>query len=157
MKRIVIYVLLLAAALLAPAEKADVAQLRPVEVVCVLRMEDTVLLQTDTDDLGQGPDAARALEDLKRTSPAWIYLDTADFLLIGEGAEQDAEALRRVLKPAVQVCYVQDAPPMEEVSKYLRVHGDLPKFSQWETGAELPVLTVENERLKLLKKSEIEA
>ena len=157
MKRIGIYLMLLAAALLAPVERADVAQLRPVEVVCVWRTETGITLQTDTMDIGQGSSVAAALEDLRATTPAIVYLDTADYLLIGDGAMEEAKALRQVLKSTVRLCAAHQEVPLEEVSQYLKVHGELPGFSQWESGAELPVLTVENERLKISKKSEISA
>ena len=140
-----------------PKEKTDVAQLRPVEVVWVMREGDQVILQTDTEDYGAGTNVMLALEALKLTSTGRIYLDTADFLLIGKGAEQDAEALRKVLKPGVLLCGVQDVQPTSEVSQYLRIHGELPKFSGWNSGSQLPLLAVENNRLKLLKKSEIKA
>ena len=155
MKRITLYMLLLVAALIAPVEKMDVAQLRPVEVVCLQRQDDQVILQTDTEDIGIGTDAMQALEELKRTSPAKIYLDTADYLLIGEGAEVDVEDLRQVLKPTVRVCLIRQNISLEDVGKFLQIHGNVPKLKQWKKGMELPILDSENDRLKLLKKSEI--
>lgn len=108
-----------------------------------------VVLQTDTDDVGVGSDALAALENMKQTSPAVIYLDTAQYLLIGTEGESAAQQLRGVLKDNIRLCKTQDQIDLQSVAKYLPVHGQLPKFSQWESGKKLPVLHLENDRIKI--------
>lgn len=149
MKRVVIYILLLAAALLIPVDKVDVAKLRPIEVIYISKDGDTVLLQTDTDDVGLGADAAAALENMEQTSPAVIYLDTARYLLIGPGGEEPAQQLRGILKNGIRLCAVAEPVALTDVAQYLPVHGDLPKFTQWEAGEQLPILRLENDRIKI--------
>lgn len=135
--------------MLIPVDRADVAKLRPIEVIYICKQGDGVLLQTDTDDLGMGQDALSALENMKQTSPAVIYLDTAEYLVIGSGAEKEAQQLRGTLKNSVQLCATGEKVPLKDVAKYLPVHGDLPELSQWEAGETLPVLRLENERIKI--------
>lgn len=149
MKRAVIYAILLAGVFFAPVEKVDVAKLRPIEIIYVSREDQTVLLQTDTDDLGMGDDALSALENMKQTSPAVIYLDTAQYLLIGPGGEEAALQLKGVLKDNVQLCKTEEQVNLQQAARYLPVHGKLPKFSQWEEGQSLPVLHEQNDRIKL--------
>lgn len=149
MKRAIIYVIILAGAFFAPVEKLDVAKLRPIEVIYVSQEGQAVLLQTDTDDVGVGKDAHAALENMKKTSPAVIYLDTAQFLVIGPGGEEATLQLQDVLKDNIRLCKTQEQVDLQQVARFLPVHGQLPKFAQWEEGQILPVLHAENDRLKL--------
>jgi len=149
MKTIICYFAILAAALAMPAERADVAQLRPIEVIYIYKDADMVILKTDTDDVGIGTNVETALEDMKLTSPAVIYLDTAQYLLIGEGAQEEAKQLKGILKNTVQLCIATTDIDMKEAAQYLPVHGDLPEFRDWEAGEELPVLTLQNDRIKI--------
>ena len=153
MKRIVIYIITLGLLTLAPVKSADIGTLRPVEVVMVYRQEDTIVLATDTGDAGQGADALTALENLKATTPGTIYLDTAEYLLLAEGAEDAAEQLKPVLKKSVRVCMADPATDLKAAAKYLPVHGDLPRLKNWKTGDELPRLRAAGKRLLLTGKS----
>lgn len=153
MKRIVIYIITLGLLTLAPVKSADIGTLRPVEVVMVYRQEDTVVLATDTADAGQGADALAALENLKATTPGTIYLDTAEYLLLAEGAEDVAEQLKPVLKKSVRVCMADAAVDLKAAAKYLPVHGDLPRLKNWKTGMKLPHLRAAGNRLLLTGKS----
>lgn len=139
---------------MAPVERMDVAQLQPIEVIYICKEENAVLLQTDTDDLGIGKDARAALANMKDTSPAVIYLDTAEYLVIGPGGEEAAEQLNGILKGSVQLCATDEKINLKVLAQYLPVHGKLPEFSQWKAGQELPVLHLENERIKMSKNVE---
>ncbi len=152
MKRIIIYVLLLAVTLLVPVRKADVARLRPIEVIALHKSGDTVTLLSDTQDRGEGSNVLQALADMKQTSPAIIYLDTAEYLLVGEGAQEEVDALRSVLGGGVRLCSVQDGIDPKEAAAYLPVHGTLPTLRTWQLTEELPLLTEENGQIKLLEK-----
>lgn len=154
MKRILLYVLILALVLLIPVESADVADLRPIEVICIYKEGNTVILETDTGDVGSGTNAIEALADMKQTSPAVIYLDTAEYLLVSENAAGEVDSLREILKDSVKLCMTKDKVALEDAAKYLPVHGDLPQIREWKTGDRLPILSLENGRIKLSEKSE---
>ena len=154
MKRLILYVLILAVVLLFPAERADVAKLRPVEVLAVYKAGNTVVLATDTEDIGRGPDVRTALENMRQTSPAVIYLDTAEYLLIGENAKNEVQALRGILKASTKLCATTAEVDLKEAAKYLPVHGELPRLREWKAEGVLPVLTTENDRIKLLENNE---
>ena len=154
MKSILCYCAILIAAFAMPVERADVAQLRPIEVIYIYKDADAVVLKTDTEDVGIGTDVETALQDMKLTSPARIYLDTAEYLLIGEGAQEDAMQLKGILKNSVQLCVAGAELELKEVAKYLPVHSDLPDFQDWEAGEKLPVLELKNDRIKISKKDE---
>ncbi len=154
MKRWLVYIAFLAAALLIPVQKTDVAKLRPVQVVYLDREDDKVILETDTGDRGIGGNALAALENLKATAPAVIYLDTAKYLLVTNEALADIEILRDHLKESVLLCIAEGEVMREETASYLAVHGQLSQLKQWEMGQPLPVLTELENRLILTKKFE---
>lgn len=129
----------------------DVAKLRPVEVIAVYQSGDGVIMVTDTNDVGTGVDAVTALENMRRTSPAVIYLDTAEYLIIGPGAEGEVEKIHRELKGSVKLCRFKGNIDLKQVGQYLSVHGNLPYLKQWETGTKLPTITTERNRIKFLE------
>ena len=154
MKRLLLYGLILALVWLVPTERADVAKLRPVEVIAIYKKGNTVALTTDTEDVGVGTGATEALENMRSTSPAIIYLDTAEFLLVEDAAAGEVEAIRNELKDSVRLCKVSGKVDLKSAAKYLPVHGALPVLRSWKAGDVLPVLRNENDRLKISKNSE---
>ena len=154
MKRILLYIVLLTLTILVPVERADVGKLRPIETVAVCKENDQIILQTDTEDIGIGTSVVEALQNMKDTASGIIYLDTARYLLIGEGAENAAEELRQVLKDRVGLCLVSGAVKPLDATKYLRVHGNLPQMRSWKPGQNLPVLMPFGKDEIILKKVE---
>ena len=153
MKRIVLYMAILALLTLSPVKSADIGTLRPVEVVLVYPQEDTIVLATDTEDTGQGVDVLAALENLKATTPGTIYLDTAEYLLVVEGAEDAAEQLKSVLKRSVRVCMADSAVDLKAAAEYLPVHGDLLRLKNWKTEDKIPRLKAVGKRFLLTENS----
>ena len=149
MKAAICYIIILLAAALAPVERVDVGQMQPVEVIYICKDADAVVLKTDTGDVGVGVDAETALTDMKQTSAGVIYLDTAQYLVIGPGAQEDAMALKSVLRGSVQLCLAEENMDLKQLAKYLPAHGELPGFAQWSKGENLLVLHKENDRIKL--------
>ena len=124
--RILLYIAILAAMLFAPVDRLDIAKLEPVEAVAVYMEDAQITLQTDGENIGKGATAQEALTDLKENALAVIYLDTADYLLIGEGAENAANDLRQYLRESVQIGKYNGGNVKEE-AKYLDVHGNAEK------------------------------
>ena len=154
MKRILLYIGILAALVLAPVKSADIGKLRPVQVVSVYKENSWVVMETDTDDKGYGGTALQALRNLKDTSNGIIYLDTADYLLITKDTVKAVEELRQELKTNVRLCMVTKSVDLIEASQYLSVHGGLPRLREWIEGEELPVLSTFKNSLTFLKKVE---
>ena len=151
MKRILIYIGILAAVLLVPLERTDVGKLRPVQTVAVYREEDLYTIATDTGDKGSGKTVADALKDLKQTTPAVIYLDTAQFLLAGKNTEEAVEQLRPCFRKSVEVYSFRGEADLKLVSEYLMVHGSGPKLKQWNLGEKLPVLVCSGQQIMRAK------
>lgn len=124
--KILLYIVILVAMLLAPLDRLDIAKLEPVEAVAVYMEDGQVVLQTDGESIGKGATAQEALANLKEKALSVIYLDTADYLLIGEGAEGAAQDLRQHLRKSVQTGKYNGGNVKEE-AKYLDVHGNAAK------------------------------
>ena len=154
MKRIIIYIGILAMLFAAPLESADVGKLLPVQVVQLRKENGWVVLETDTENVGMGGTAKQALQNLKDTASGIIYLDTAEYLLLTKDTINAAEELREVLKDNVRLCLAAKEIDLAAASQYLSVHGDLPKLKAWSEGEELPVLSTFGNSLIFLKKVE---
>ena len=154
MKKILLYIGILAVMLVIPVKSLDVGKLRPVQVVSVYIEDEWTVIETDTGDYGIGATAKQALANMKDTAAGVIYLDTAQYLLIGKDAQNEAETLRDVLKQDTRLCYVEPKIDPKSAGEFLAAHSGLPKLKEWKTGQDLPVLTTFRKRLTFLKKVE---
>ena len=130
--RVVIYIVILASLFLIPVERADVAKLLPIEAVAIYVSDGEVIIETDTEDEGRGGSASQALQDLKTNTPAVVYLDTAEFLLVSRNAIFYVDELRGELKPTVKVCVCDAEGRVKDAAKYLDVHGNLQELRDWK-------------------------
>lgn len=128
--RKILSVAILVACLFAPVQRLDVAKLQPVQTVAVYWQGEKIVLETDEGDKGYGDTAQEALENLKQTALTVIYLDTAEYLLVGDGAQQQAEQLRPSLHKTVKVGPYNGGDIAEEAA-YWELHGKLPELDEW--------------------------
>ena len=115
------YIMILTLMLMAPVIRLDISKLEPVEAVAVTIEEGNVRLETDTGSIGRGKTVSQALEDLKTNATLIIYLDTAQYLLVGDGAEETSEELRKYLSKSVITARYNGGEIAEEVL-YLNAH-----------------------------------
>ena len=130
MKRWPVYLALMLLTVLAPVERVNVGNLKPVEVVVIQKQGNEVIVQTDTKDKGQGTDALSALNDMKKNSNGIIYMDTAKYLMIKENAIEEAKPLQKKLKGNIKVFVYAGELDVENVAKHLDVHGKLPDVTR---------------------------
>ena len=130
MKRWPVYLALMLLTVIAPVERVNVGNLKPVEVVVIQKQGNEVIVQTDTKDKGQGTDALSALNDMKKNSNGIIYLDTAKYLMIKEDAIEEAKPLQKKLKGNTKVFVYAGELDLENVAKHLDVHGKLPDVTR---------------------------
>lgn len=154
MKRLIFYILITALVVWLPVQGADVGKLRPVQLVEIRREGELVVIRTDTGDRGQGRSAAEALEQLHRTTPATVYLDTAEFLLVHPAAREDATYPAELLKEGVQVFESSGVTDLKAAAEYLSVHSHGISLTAWKQGALPPVLQENEGRFSLLKNIE---
>lgn len=152
MRKSILYILLLAAALLAPLQGRDVGKLLPVELVHLYREGEAVVIATDTDAAGTGVTVEAAFENLQATTAGIVFLDTADYLLVDESAMTDVTALKNHLKPSVKVCKVVSDVDLKETAAYLSIHKPQARLKDYRNGVDLQELAVENGQIKLEEK-----
>lgn len=126
--RILIYICILALLLLAPVERLDVAKLEPVQTVAVSISQQQILIETDTENRGQGSTISEAIADLEENTPGVIYLDTAQYLLLTEETAQYSADLEDYMRPSVRVSLWDGTEDVETAAKYLDVRQNLPKL-----------------------------
>lgn len=130
----------------------DVEKLRPVQVVAVSTVQHEVQLRTDTEDLGIAADVSQAIRHMKETSPAEVFLDTADYLLVSPGAEIWLPQLQQYLRPSCSLCYVPAEVDLIQAGEYLQLHDPKLTLTQYEAGQrQLPYLITEDGRMKLVR------
>ena len=135
MKRILLYVGAISLLLLG-GRGTDIGRLRPVELVQLREQSGVLVLETDTGDCGWGRTVEQAVAKLEETTPGQIYLDTADYLLLGEGMEKYLPQLREYLKKGTRMAYVQERMNLEDAAAYLRIHKPSRKIEGWSRPTE---------------------
>ena len=129
----------------------DVAQLRPVEVVSVSLVENQVQIEIDTGDKGLGTDLQTAIRNLRDTAPAEVFLETAEYLLIGSDCEALLPELMGQLRLSCRVCRLEGEFLPEQVGQYLNIHQPATTLRQYRAGLrEMEVLNVNRGRMELV-------
>ena len=147
MKHVLLYIGALALLLLAD-RGTDIGSLRPVELVQISERNGILILETDTGDLGWGLTLEQAVGKLKETTPGRIYLDTADYLLIEEGAEQYLPQLRNYLKKGTRMVCSAEGVNLQDAAAYLRIHKPSRDIRRWMKPAEKLVIEAGKINLK---------
>ena len=149
MKKILLYILLLGAALILPVEGTDVGKLLPVELVQLDKMGDTVVISTDAGATGTGETVKAAIRDMEKTAAGIVFLDTADYLLVTESAMEEVESIKEHLKPSVRV-YIQHVEMnLKDAAAYLSVHRPEHQVRSCQDPQSLQILTEESGKVIL--------
>ena len=130
------------AVLLKPAQGIDIGKLQPVELVQVYREEGNIVIETDAGDLGRGEKLEDALKNLKRTTPAEVFLETADFLLLTEETRDMLPELAGILRPGTEGFLILEPVDGETAAQYLENHS---------LGSTIQTIQSEKRRLPRLK------
>lgn len=150
MKQIWIY-LVTALGLMLLTNGTDAAKLAPAQVVCVQTGEGVVTVRTDLGDMGRGADLREAFSDLEATTPAKVFLDTADYLLVDKTAKKYLPEMRQWLKGDCRVCEVGEIEDLLGAAAYLDAHPPTTKLRDL-IAAEMPLpYLTENEGRFCLK------
>ena len=140
MRRMIVYLGILAAVFWAGDSGTDIGMLIPVETVCIQKQGDEIVIQTDRGDKGTGATMKQAAEDLKEKADGVIYLDTADYLILNREAEVLLYQLQRNRKQEVALCETEGRIDVEEITPFLRAHKPQLRLSDWRAGMTLPGL-----------------
>lgn len=146
-----VYCVILAAALIVPRDAVELGKIKPVEAVSIKQSGVMIRIDTDTGDVGSGKTVEEAMKNLEDTTEGRIFLDTAAYLLVGEGAEQQIAELSKHLKRSVRICKMDASIKPADVVEFLRTHEPETRLEQWNIDGNPEMLQVENGRLILVK------
>ena len=141
MKRIIIYCIILAGILWIPVERMEIRDLEPIQAVWMYREEGEFVLKTDTEDEGRGESVQEALEDMKEKSSGIVYLDTAQFLLVSDNAQEQIGELAPYLKGKVKIS-LWEGGEIQEAARYMQSHKIGVKLARWRESVNLPKLPI---------------
>lgn len=128
----------------------DIGKLQPVQVVCLTRQNDSVILKTDTGDGGVGKTLAEAVENMRSAAVGEIFLETADYLLLAPECEDLLPAATDLLRPSCSLCLMEGEPDMEQIGQFLQVHAPTATLMRYRAGERsLQTLKTENGRMTL--------
>ena len=122
MKRWLIYIALLAAALAFPKQPVELGKLIPVELIMVERLDGQYRIRTDTGDAGQGATLETAIQNLHDNASGHLFLDTAQYLLLMEETRDAIPAISSLLKGNTRVCLVKYDTKLDDLARYLSAH-----------------------------------
>ena len=149
MKQLYLYFVVLLALLLLPGG-TDVGKLAPAEVVYVQSVGELVSIRTDMGNIGLGGDLEEAFEDLEKTTPGKVFLDTADYLLVDAASKLLLPELAERLKGDCRVCQTEGVADLSGAAAYLDAHPPGVKLEEsCSDDSLLPVLTEIDERFCL--------
>ena len=149
MKKLLLYILLLGAAVILPVEGTDVGKLLPVELVQLDKIGETVVISTDVGATGTGETVEAAIHDMKSTTAGIVFLDTADYLLVTESAMEEVESIKEHLKPSVRVCIQHVEMNLKDAAAYLSVHKPGHSLRSYQGAQSLQILSEEDGRVIL--------
>lgn len=140
MKRIIFCCILLAAAVMVPIKKIDISDLEPIQIVRMDRQEGSIILETDTGDVGKGENVQAALNQLKKVSSGIVYLDTAEYLVVTDYAKAYIGHIKPFLKNGVRVCLWNGTEKIKDAAKYMKAHKNGVRIKNWSMETVLPSL-----------------
>ncbi len=143
--------LLLAAAVFGmPFQDVDVAKLQPVQVIGVAQRLSGVVVTTDTGDVGLGESLERALQNLEQTTPGYVFLETAQYLIINDEGLPLLPALANVLRPGCAVYLLEGEADIGELAAFLAAHPSQVTLRDCAAGNQvLPLLIANGGRFSL--------
>lgn len=129
----------------------DVAAIEPVQTVRIFKQGDEIVLQTDTDAMGRGETVDDAIRSMHETSPSYVFLDTADFLIIDPELVAMLPALEDLLRPSCRICLEKGEPDMEKAGAFLNIHKSKMTIKDFLAGErKIPVLETNREGMRLV-------
>lgn len=152
MRRILLYIVVMAAAMIIPERGTDVGKLLPVELVFLYKDEGAIVLETETGNMGRGETLEEAFADLENTTPGVIFLDAADYLMVARSVRTLTPQMAEYMKSGTRVCQAEEGTDLVLAAQYLNVHPPEMKLKGITDLGELPVLKQEKHGEKIYLK-----
>ena len=137
--RVLLYIVILLALTMVPIKPLELAKLEPVQTVSMRCEQNKIILETDTQNRGEGETIEEAIADLEERTPGVIYLDTAQYLLLTKDAMPYILGIENYLRDRVRVCLWDGRGSLEMADKYLSVRYDLPLLKSLITNGKINI------------------
>lgn len=134
-----------------PSAGMDVGKLQPVQVVAVQMVNEQILVQTDTADEGTGDTLMEAVENLKQSTGAEVFLDTAEHLLIAPDCAMVMEDVLQLFRPSCTLCWLDGEANLQGAAEFLNYHVPKTTLMEYRAGNQmLQTLRIVNGRMRLV-------
>ena len=121
----------------------------PVEAVYLYKEGNQIGLRTDAGNYGMGTTIEEAVQNMHEGAPGYLFLDTADFLLVAEETTENLPGIKAYLKSGIYLCMAEKDIDMEKAAAYLSVHRPSVKLKEWNKGTKLEKLYAMGEQMYL--------
>lgn len=129
----------------------DVATLEPVQTVWLSSDGGRIVLHADTGAEGAGKNLEDALKNLRETALSYVFLDTADYLLITPELTHLIPSMQNLLRPSCRICLTRDKPDLEKAGGFFKIHKPRVTVKDYLAGVrELPTLKTTGEGMQLV-------
>jgi hypothetical protein len=136
--------------LLPKGQGTDIGKLQPAELIYIYKEENTLVLETDTGDVGSGETLQEALADMEATSFGEVFLETMNWILVTEDTKQILKNQWEKFRLSAQVVLVTGPVDVKTISQYLQIHKSNVTLKDYVAGQkELPKLMTAGERYYL--------
>jgi len=135
----------------------DVAELLPVQAVCIAYTRGAVSVRTDGGLLAEGATLEQALEKAELAAEGVLFFSTAEHVILLPGAQRLARQLpaQTRLRPAAKVYLARGQVDPETAARYLDAHAGTLTIARLQaaletgTDAAIPILRVQEGGLLL--------
>lgn len=133
--------------LLLPQRGTELGKLLPVETLFIEKEAGEYVLSADAGGTARGKSLKAAVENLQRSAPGEIFLDTADYVLLTRETMDCIGELSAFVCPGTQVYVAEQGVCFEKIGDFLRTHGpEAPLYRVKKGEIEIPILCAEEEK-----------
>lgn len=151
MKRWLIYLIaVLVLYSLPEGQGTELGKLNPAGLVYIYKEADQFVVRTDTEEMGRGASLEKALEDLRATSSAEVFLDTVDYILVTEDTKSCVPELEKEFRLSSKMVLATGQIDAVQAASFLATHDpEMTLLDYVTTGKSLPKLMMAGERYYL--------
>lgn len=134
-------------------ERRKIEEMNPIETIRLSKIEDVILLETDTGEFGAGRTVEEAVKALEETSIGDLFLDSVEFVMVERGTEDILNDLKGIVNSNCKIALDNSNADIQAITEYLRTHVPSESLSDIYHGTDLSSELLEKEgRFFLLKK-----
>ena len=128
----------------------ELGKLNPAGLIYIYKEADQFVVRTDTKEMGKGVSVETALEDLRASSGAEVFLDTVDYILVTEDTKSCVPELEKQFRLSSNIVLATGQIDAVQAADFLAIHNpELTLLDYVTTGKSIPKLMMAGERYYL--------